>query len=248
MMAMIKRIGVMTARVLNQLRRDRRFIAISILFPLIIIYFIKVVFDVLAPPSFNISAYIVPYAAFIVHFIAFILTAIVLVRERTAGTMAQMFVSGYRQIEIIIGYLLAYTVLATLQSLLVLLELNWLFDLGFSAVQMESMYLVMWLLAVISMAIGMLVSNFARNEGQVFPFIPLVILSVILSGIIVPVDKLPEWAQVLGYLTPLYYANEILQELIRGGTLMDSKLNLLILPVYGLVVVGMVAISLREKD
>ena len=244
MMAMIKRIGVMTARVLNQLRRDRRFIAISILFPLIIIYFIKVVFDVLATPSFNISAYIVPYAAFI----AFILTAIVLVRERTAGTMAQMFVSGYRQIEIIIGYLLAYTVLATLQSLLVLLELNWLFDLGFSAVQMESMYLVMWLLAVISMAIGMLVSNFARNEGQVFPFIPLVILSVILSGIIVPVDKLPEWARVLGYLTPLYYANEILQELIRGGTLMDSKLNLLILPVYGLVVVGMVAISLREKD
>lgn len=248
MMAMIKRIGVMTARVLNQLRRDRRFIAISILFPLIIIYFINVVFDVLAAPSFNISAYIVPYAAFIVHFITFILTAIVLVRERTAGTMAQMFVSGYRQIEIIIGYLLAYTVLATLQSLLVLLELNWLFDLGFSAVQMESMYLVMWLLAVISMAIGMLVSNFARNEGQVFPFIPLVILSVILSGIIVPVEKLPDWSQILGYLTPLYYANEILQELIRGGTLMDNKLNLLILPVYGLVVVGMVAISLREKD
>ena len=106
MISMFKRIGVMTIRVLNQLRRDRRFIAISILFPLIIIYFIKVVFDVLAPPSFNISAYIVPYAAFIVHFIAFILTAIVLVRERTAGTMAQMFFSGYRQIEIIIGYLL----------------------------------------------------------------------------------------------------------------------------------------------
>ncbi|PKN85729.1 MAG: ABC transporter permease [Chloroflexi bacterium HGW-Chloroflexi-8] len=248
MIPIFNRLFVMTLRVLNQLRRDKRFLAISTLFPMIIIYFIKVVFDVLASPSFNISTYIVPYAAFIVHFITFILTAIVLVRERTAGTMAQMFVSGYQQIEIIIGYLVAYTVLATLQSLLVLLELNWLFDLGFSSIQMTSMYLVMWLLAIISMAIGMLVSNFARNEGQVFPFIPLVILSVILSGIIVPVEKLPDWAQVLSYLTPLYYANEILQELIRGGTLMDSKLNLLILPLYGLVVVAMVAISLREKD
>jgi len=244
----LKRIGIMTGRVLNQLRRDRRFVAISIVFPLVIIYFIKVVFDVLAPPSFNIGVYVVPYAAFIVHFITFILTAIVLVRERTAGTMAQMFVSGYRQIEIIVGYLLAYTVLATLQSFLVLLELNWLFKLAYTAVQMESMYLVMWLLAVISMAIGMLVSNFARNEGQVFPFIPLVILSVILSGIIVPVNRLPEWAQILGFVTPLYYANEILQDLIRGAGLMDNKFNLLILPLYGLLVIGLAALSLREKE
>lgn len=243
----INQIGVVTSRVLNQLRRDRRFIAISILFPLIIIYFIKVVFDVLAPPSFNISPYVVPYAAFIVHFITFILTAIVLVRERTAGTMAQMFVSGYKQIEIIIGYLLAYTVLATAQSFLVLLELNWLFDLGFSVGQFASMYLVMWLLAVISMAIGMLVSNFARNEGQVFPFIPLVILSVILSGIIVPVEKLPDWAQVLSYITPLFYANEVLQELIPGGGLLDNSI-FLVLPIYGVIVVGMATISLREKD
>jgi len=240
-------IGVVAGRVLNQLRRDRRFVAISILFPLIIIYFIKVVFDVLAPPSFNISPYVVPYAAFIVHFITFILTAIVLVRERTAGTMAQMFVSGYRQIEIIIGYLLAYTVLATAQSFLVLLELNWLFDLGFRVGQFASMYLVMWLLAVISMAIGMLVSNFARNEGQVFPFIPLVILSVILSGIIVPVEKLPDWAQVLSYITPLFYANEVLQELIPGGGLLDNRM-FLVLPMYGVIVVGMATISLREKD
>ncbi len=237
-----QRTGVVTGRVLNQLRRDRRFVAISILFPLIIIYFIKLVFDILAPPTFNISPYVVPYAAFIVHFITFILTAIVLVRERTAGTMAQMFVSGYKQLEIIIGYLLAYTVLATVQSFLVLLELNWLFDLGFSVEQFASMYLV------ISMAIGMLVSNFARNEGQVFPFIPLVILSVILSGIIVSVDKLPDWAQVLSYLTPLFYANEVLQELITGGGLLDNWQMFVILPIYGLIVVGIATISLREKD
>ncbi len=248
MIATFNRTRIMTGRVLTQLRRDHRFVAISIIFPLVIIYFIKVVFDVLAPPSFNISAYVVPYAAFIVHFITFILTAIVLVRERTAGTMVQMFVSGYRQFEIIIGYLLAYTVLATIQSLLVLLELNWLFDLGFDFTQLASMYLVMWLLAVISMVIGMLVSNFARNEGQVFPFIPLVLLSAILSGIIVPLDQLPEWAQVLGHLTPLYYANEVLQPLIKGGVLLDEWLMLVILPLYGLAAIGMAALSLRERD
>jgi len=245
---MLKRTSVVAGRVLNQLRRDHRFVGISLLFPLIIIYFIKVVFDVLAAPSFNISVYVVPYAAFIVHFITFILTAIVLVRERTAGTLARMFVSGYSPIEIVIGYLLAYSVLATAQSLLVLLELNWIFELGYAYGQLGSIYLIMWILAIISMAIGMLVSNFARNEGQVFPFIPLVLLSVILSGIILPIEKLPEWVQVLSYLTPLFYVNEVLQNLIVGGGLYDDWAQLIGLLVYGLVVVGMATLSLRESD
>ena len=33
-------------------------------------------------PLFNISTYVIPYAAFVVHFITFMLTAIVLVRDR----------------------------------------------------------------------------------------------------------------------------------------------------------------------
>jgi ABC-2 type transport system permease protein len=245
---MLKCIGVVAGRVLNQLRRDHRFVGISLMFPLIIIYFIKVVFDALAPPNFNISVYVVPYAAFIVHFITFILTAIVLVRERTAGTLARMFVSGYNQVEIISGYLLAYTVLATIQSLLVLIEINWIFELDYDVGQLGSIYLIMWMLAIISMAIGMLVSSFARNEGQVFPFIPLVILSVILSGILLPVERLPEWAQVLSYLTPLYYVNEILQKLIGGDGLFDDWVILISLLGYGLIVVGTATLSLRESD
>lgn len=245
---MIKRIGIIAGRVLNQLQRDHRFVGISLMFPLIIIYFIKVVFDALASPLFNITVYVVPYAAFIIHFITFILTAIVLVRERTAGTLARMFVSGYNQIEIVSGYLLAYSVLATVQSLLILIELNWIFELGYDVGLLGSIYLLMWMLAIISMAIGMLVSNFARNEGQVFPFIPLVLLSVILSGIILPIEKLPEWVQGLSYLTPLYYVNEVLQKLIAGSGLFDDWPKLIWLLVYGLIIVSMATLSLRETD
>ena len=248
MAATIKRLGTTTGRVLNQLRHDRRFVAISLIFPIAIIYFIDIVFDALAAPGFMVSIYVIPYAAFIVHFITFILTAIVLVRERIAGTLDRMFVSGYNQIEIIGGYLIAYSVLATAQSLIVLLELNFLFELGYDFNTMASIYLVMWLLSIPSMAIGMLVSNFARNEGQVFPFIPLVVLSVILSGIILPVEQLPDWSHILSYLTPLYYANEVLQELIRGGTLVDGQAALISLPAYSLILLVIVMVTLREKD
>ena len=94
----------------------------------------------------------------------------------------------------------------------------------------------------------MLVSNFARNEGQVFPFIPLVLLSVILSGIILPIDRLPDWVGALSYLTPLFYVNEVLQNLIAGGELFDELGNFLGLLGYGLIVVSMATLSLRESD
>ncbi len=247
-MGTINRLGFVAGRALKQLRKDRRLILLSIMFPLIIIYFIKVIFDVLASPSFNISVFVIPYGAFIVHFITFILTAIVLVRERTSGTLSRMFVSGYKPIEIIGGYLVAYTGLASIQSLLVITELNFLFELGYDFGQLASFYLTMWLLAVISLALGTLVSNFARNEGQVFPFIPVILLSLILSGILLPVTQLPDWVQILAYFTPLFYTNEVLQSLIAGNALSDDYSHILFLILYGLGIMLLAMFTLREKD
>lgn len=247
-MTTLKHTGAVTGRVLSQLRRDPRLIVFTSVFPLLIIYFISVIFDALASPFFNVSVFVVPYGAFIVHFITFIITAIVLVRERTAGTLSRMFISGYKQFEIISGYLLGYTGLVTIQSLLVLLELNYLFELEYELAQFLSTYLIMWLLSIISLAIGILVSNLARNEGQVFPFIPLILISFIISGIVLPVDRLPEWSQIFAYLTPLFYGNEVLQELIRGGELADKLDMLLYLILYGIGIMFIAMLTLKEKD
>lgn len=244
----IRHVGIVTGRVLNQLRRDHRLIAIALGFPMVIIYFIKVLFDALASPMFNITQYVVPYGAFVVHFLTFMLTGIVLVRERRVGTMARTFVSGYNPFEIVLGYLLAYTVLVTLQSLLILAELNWLFELEYSLSRLASIYLVYWLLSVISMVLGILLSSIARTEGQVVVMLPVIIISVIISGIILPVEELPKWTQVLSYATPLFYANEVIQELISDGGLLDKWQYLTGLPVYGLIVAVMAMFSLREGD
>ncbi len=247
---MIGRTLSVAARALRQLQHDHRFLGLSLVAPVLIIYLLKIFFDSVENPLFKPQQFVVPMGAFIVHFLTYVLCTIVLVRERTAQTLARMFVNGYGRAEIIGGYLLAYTTLATAQSALVLTELNWLFDLKFDAGRFLSMYLVIWLLAVISMALGIFVSNFARNEGQVFPFIPLVILpSVFLSGVIVAVEKLPGWAQVLGHLTPLFYANRLVQALVpSGGALSQEMGSLGALPLYGAAVLVLATFTLREVD
>jgi ABC-2 type transport system permease protein len=228
--------------------RDRRFLALSIVAPVAVIYLLDVFIDTLGSPLFDPAPYAVPIGAFVVHFITYVLCAIVLVRERTAGTLQRMFVNGYRPAEIITGYVAAYSTLATVQSLVVLTELKLLFHLAFGTTTLLSIYLVMWLLALISIALGILVSNFARNEGQVFPFIPLVILpSVFLSGIIIAVDQLPRWAQWLSRVIPLYYANEVLQRLVQVPSVLSwSGVGLLL--GYGLVVLSLGTLTLRELD
>ena len=242
------RAAAVTRRVLRQLVRDRRFLAFSLVAPLVVIYLLDVFFDTMGSPLFDPAPYAVPIGAFIVHFITYVLCAIVLVRERTVGTLQRMFVNGYRPLEIITGYIAAYCTLATIQSLLVLAELKVLFHLGYGTTTLLSIYLVIWLLALISIALGIFVSNFARTEGQVFPFIPLVILpSVFLSGIIIAVADLPMWAQWLSRIIPLYYANEVLQRLIQpAGTL--SWAGVAFLLVYGVAVLSLGALTLRELD
>jgi len=245
----MNRTRAVAARVLHQLARDRRFLTLSVAAPLLVIYISKAALDSFKVPFVDISQFVIPIGAFIVHFATYILCAIVLVRERAAQTLARMFVNGYRQAEIIGGYVLAYTCLATLQSILVLGELSLLFHLNYSAKVLLSVYVVIWLLAVISICLGIFVSNFARNEGQVLPFIPLVTVpGIFLSDLIFPVSMFPRWTQWLSHATPLFYANQIIQRLIKDGTLAESWTRVATLVLYGAVVLFLAMRTLRESD
>jgi ABC-2 type transport system permease protein len=237
-------------RVLRQLAHDRRFLGLSLLAPLLIIYVSKAALDTLNTGFFDVTRFVVPIGAFVVHFITYVLCAIVLVRERTAHTLARMFVNGYRQADIIGGYVLAYTCLATVQSLLVLSALSMLFHLAYPVSTLLSIYLIIWLLAVISICLGIFVSNFARTEGQVFPFIPLVTVpGIFLSGLVIPVSSLPRWAQWLSHATPLYYANQLIQQIIQpGATLAHNWARLGALAAYGIAVLILATGTLRESD
>jgi ABC-2 type transport system permease protein len=128
--------------------------------------------------------------------------------------------------------------------------LNWFFELNYSLDRELSIFAVIWILAIISIALGIFFSNFARNEGQVFPFIPLVIFpSVFLSGLLITVERLPEWAQVISRIVPLYYANQLLQKIILPkGSLSDDWASLVGLLAYGIIVLGLANLTLREQD
>ncbi len=260
----MKHAFIIGARVIAQLKGDKRFLALSLIAPLIIIYLLKLLFDAIAPPPlpsipgmmplgldlFSAAKFILPAAAFIVHFLSFVLCAILLVQERTRGTLDRMLISGFRKISIISGYTIGYFGLATLQALLVIAEANYLFDFNFPFKTICILFLVIWLLAIVSVMLGIFISTFARHEGHVFPFIPLIILpSVFLTGVIVDPEKLPRLANYLGYLFPLRYANNIIITLQKNNYgFNDLWPDFLILIVYAIALLLLAAGTMKEKE
>lgn len=202
-------------RILKQLQGDKKYLALSIIAPLIIIYFLKLFFDSF-PPTVPISTFTIPIGALIVHFLSFLLCAILVVQERTRGTLERMLIGGYRRPSIIGGYTIGYLGLATIQATAVLFESLWLFNLDYTGQILFLLFMVIWLLAIVSVMLGIFVSTFAQNEGHVFPFIPLIILpSIFLTGLIIDSDTLPDWAAFIGKCLPLHYAVNIIRELIK---------------------------------
>jgi len=246
------RVLVVTSRVIKQIAKDHRFLALSVVGPLLITYFLKLTIDALTPVgvSGRYDNLVMPVVAAIVFFLGYILCLLALVRERTSQTLSRMFVSGFQRGEIILGYLFGFMGLATIQAALAMTEAYYLFNLSYSHHTLAYLFLVIWLLAVVSLSLGILVSNAARTEGQVVPFIPLVLLpSLFLSGIITNgVDKLPNWAQDVSYALPLRYASDSILSLVKGGSLGDIHGSLIGLLVYGLVLLSLAALTLKDYE
>ena len=240
---------IISKRVIKQLQGDKRLLALSIVAPLIIIYFLKLLFHAF-PPNVPITNFTIPIGALIVHFLSFLLCAILLVQERTRGTLERMLISGYRRTSIIGGYTIGYLGLATIQAAAVLFESLWLFDLNYSKETIFILFIVIWLLAVVSVMLGIFVSTFARHEGHVFPFIPLIILpSVFLTGLIIDTNSLPGWAAFIGKCLPLHYAVNIIHEIIKPEySLQNTYLDFAILTGYIFLLWIFASFTLRETE
>ncbi len=248
---MVRNIPAIAARIDNQLIGDKRFLALAIFLPLIIFYLFKVFIRTLPIALLtNPQELYITITAFIIHFTSYVLCLIVIVRERRDETLIRMFVNNFSRPEVVIGYLLGYASLATLQAVLIMLEVNLLFHLSYGWGLMFSLFIVMWTLSLISIALGIMVSNLARTEAQIFPFIPLFILTTIfISGLILPLSSIPWSVRWLSYLIPFTYAHTLIKSMIaEGGGLWAHLSRFGILILYGVTLLFLSSLTLKQRE
>ena len=248
---MTKNTITITARIYRQLLGDRRFLTLAILTPLFVVYLFRVFIkslpvQMIADPE---ELYVL-ITAFIVHFTSYVLCLIVIVRERRDETLTRMFVCNYSKKDVVLGYLIGYAGLATVQAALIMVEVYYFFELSFGSGMMISLFSVLWTLSLISIAAGIMVSNLAKTEAQIFPFIPLFILpTIFVSGLILPLKSLPWTVRWLSYIIPFTYAQKTIRPMIANRTGVLSNIEEFgILLIYGIALLVLSSLTLRRRQ
>jgi ABC-2 type transport system permease protein len=209
------RVTIATAlRVLRQLRRDPRTLALVFVVPPLLLTLIKYVFDG-QPLTFDrIGGPLVGIFPFV---LMFVITSITMLRERTTGTLERLMTLPLSKLDLLAGYGLAFGLVAALQAAIASAVAFGLLDL-----HVDGSIAVVVLLAVgnalLGMALGLFASAFAQTEFQAVQFMPAFVLpQFLLCGLLVPRERMAPLLEWISYALPLSWAYDGLQRAVDGG-------------------------------
>jgi ABC-2 type transport system permease protein len=240
------RVTAATARrVLRQLRRDPRTVALLILVPTVLVALLKFVFDGQPETFQRIGA---PLAGLFPFITMFLVTSITMLRERTTGTLERLMSMPLAKIDLLLGYGAAFALMATIQATVVAGVAFLLLDLDVAGPAWGVVALAI-ANAVLGMALGLLASAFASTEFQAVQFMPAFVLpQLLLCGLFVDRDEMAEALDIASYALPLTYAFDALDRVTLGESFGGAlALDVVVIVAATLLSLAGAAATLRRR-
>jgi ABC-2 type transport system permease protein len=195
------------ARVLRQLRRDPRTVALLVAVPTVLVILLHEVFAGREDLFQRIGGPLLGIFPFISMFLV---SSITMLRERVSGTLERLMSMPLARLDLLVGYAIAFAVLAAAQATVASLV-----ALGPLGLEVERPTMIVGLAignAVLGMSLGLFVSAFARTEFQAVQFMPAFVFpQILLCGLLVPRDQMAGWLEAISWLFPLTYAYDALE-------------------------------------
>lgn len=232
-------------RVLSQIRRDPRTIALLVGVPSVLMTLLKYVLQDQEPTFQRIG---IPLLGLFPLISMFLVTSITMLRERAGGTLERLMTLPLSKPDILVGYALAFGLLATLQGVVVS-------AVGFWALGLESAHSVaiVVLLAVsnalLGMSLGLLLSALARTEFQAVQFMPAVVFpQLLLCGIVVERSRMAPFLEAVSAVFPMTYAYDALARAVSPAAF-GSEIGVDVAVTIGVTILslGLGALTLRRR-
>ena len=236
---------VIARRVMLQVVRDRRTIALILIVPLVIATIAgfsiadKTTLDMTSPGLL----------ATLILFFGFVITGISFLRERTLGTLERLLASPVSKMDIVTGYLFGLLLFALIQTLIMFFYMVYVLGIGYHGALWQILIFQV-LIGINAVCLGTFFSAFAANEFQIMQFIPLIIIpQVFISGLFIPTTQLPVVLEWISKFLPLTYGVEGIKALmLQGQSLLDIGKDIGILVAYAAVLLVLSALTLRQKS
>jgi ABC-2 type transport system permease protein len=186
---------------------------------------------------------------FFVFFFVFLISGMALLKERTSGTLERLLATPVQRSEIVIGYMLSYGILAVIQTIIIVLTTVYLLNVEITG-SLLAVMVINFLLALVALAFGILMSTFARSEFQMMQFIPIVVIPQVFFSGIVPLDSLAHWVQNIAYILPLTYAGDAMTQIMMYGTKLSAlglDIGILLVFLVGLTLLNVLGLRRYRK-
>lgn len=192
-------------------------------------------------PNLESAHFFVPgLIGILMQVVTLFLTSLAIVRERETGTLEQLFVTPVGRVGLMLGKISPYAILATLEMVLILAVLTFVFDVPIRG-SIPLLLALSVLFMITSLGMGLLISTIARTQLEALQFCFMIMLpSFLLSGFVFPRASMPAPIQWIGLGIPVTYFLEMLRGIIlRGAGAAD-----LVEHIRGLVICCMVILAL----
>ncbi len=232
-----------TSRVLRQLSHDRRSLALLLVAPSLLVGLFAWLFT--DTPMFNaVGPAILALFPFVVMFL---ITSVTTLRERRSGTLERLLTTPIGKFDFILGYALAFGLAAIVQAVITVLFAVYVCGLSIGG-PLWQLGLVAIVNALLGTALGLLASAFARTEFQAVQFMPvLVIPQIILGGIFMPRDQMPNVLYAISHWLPLSHAIDAVDAVATGSESWDVYGPLLITLAFVVGCVLLASLTLRRR-
>lgn len=231
------------ARVLGQLRRDPRTIALLVVVPCLLMVLLKAV---IGDPGFKGVA--IALAGIFPLVSMFLVASIALLRERTSGTLERLMTMPMGKLDLLFGYAGAFALIAIAQSVVICVVT--LSVLGVTT-QGSVAFLIVFSVAnaLLGMAMGLFVSAFARTEFQAVQFMPAFLFpQIMLCGLFGARSQMNSALEATSNVLPMTYAYDALKTVgAQPGWTGDLSRDLLVIVAGIVLCLALGAITLRRQ-
>lgn len=232
-----------SARVLRQLGHDHRSVALLLVAPSLLVGLFAWLF--VDTPMFDVAGPAI--LALFPFVVMFLITSVTTLRERRSGTLERLLSTPIGKFDFILGYAIAFGLTAIVQAIITVL-----FAVYVCGLEVDGPLWLLGLVAVVNAilgtALGLLASAFARTEFQAVQFMPvLVVPQIILGGIFMPRDQMPEVLYAISDWLPLSHAITAVNEVTIGREGWEVYGPLLIVTAFVVGSILVASLTLRRR-
>lgn len=233
-----------SGRVLRQLGHDPRSIVLMLVAPSLLVGLFAWLFSEQDGVFDQVGGPILALFPFVVMFL---ITSITTLRERRSGTLERLMTTPLGKGDFIVGYALAFGAMAVLQAAVTVT-----FAVAVCGLDVDGPLWQLGLVAVVDAllgtALGLLASAFARTEFQAVQFMPLLVFpQIILGGLFMPRDQMPDVLSAISDWLPLSYAIDAVDAVASAATGWDVWGPILVVVAFTVGALVLASLTLRRR-